>query len=115
MRADKGVISALADMSFSRRVTTRLIRVFYALVIAVLVNITSFWLLLAWWLPDWVGWAVKLAIVVLAPLTALAALILARVALEYLIVVFAIDEKLGVLVRHAEHATPEEGKEHITE
>jgi Domain of unknown function (DUF4282) len=97
----KGLIGALADMTFTSHATPRLIRAFYGLVIAVLVNGTSFWLLLAYALPHWVGWGVKLAIFVIVPLTALTCLVLVRVVLEYLIVVFTIEEKLGVLVEHS--------------
>jgi hypothetical protein len=104
----KGLIGALADMTFTLHATPRLIRAFYGLVTAVLVNVTSFWLLLAYALPEWVGWGVKLAIFVLVPLTALACLILTRVALEYLIVVFTIEEKLGVLVEHTTRTTRKE-------
>ena len=103
-----GFFAALFDLSFTEHVAARLIRAFYPLVITVTVNVTTFWLLLAWALPHWVGWLVKGAIFIGAPITALTCLVLTRIALEYLIAIFTIDEKLTVLVKHttSEHTTP---------
>lgn len=109
-----GLFAALVDLSFTRHVATRLIRVFYPLAIAVVVNVTSFWLLLAWFLPDWVGWAVKLTVVVIAPITAVAFLVFVRIILEYLGAIFTIDEKLGVLVERTPPSNVPIGTEHLT-
>lgn len=107
MTRPKGFVRTLFDVSFSDYVTTRLIRALYRIIIVITVNGVIFAWLFTSWLPDWFGWGIKYMMYVSAPIGALIWLTAVRIFLEYLIVIYAIDEKLSMLVRHHDR------KEHI--
>lgn len=99
MPRSRGFLPALFDLSFTSYVTVRLVRGLYRTVLVFTVNVTLCGLLFAWWLPEWFGWGIKLAIFILSPLTALMWLILARVILEHFIVVYSIAEDVSALAQ----------------
>jgi hypothetical protein len=98
-----GFFGSLFDLSFHNYVTSRIVRGAYRLAIVLTVNATMFWWLVAYELPWWIGWEVKLTIFALAPTSAIIGLAITRIALEYLIVIFQIDEKLTLIAEHAGH------------
>ena len=95
-----GFFGSLFDLKFNNYVTSRIVRGAYRLTIVLTVNATMFWWLMAYELPWWMGWEIKLTIFALAPTSAIIGLAITRIALEYLIVIFQIDEKLTVIAEH---------------
>lgn len=104
-----GFLPALFDLSFNTYITSRLIRGIYRLVIAININLAIGWIALTLELPWWVGWGLKAAMFVLAPVCALIVIAFSRIILEYLIVIFQIDEKLRMLTEHAGRTIKEKG------
>lgn len=96
----KGFVRTLFDLSFGDYVTTRLIRALYRIIIVVTTNGVIFAWLFTSWLPDWFGWGIKYMMYISAPIGALVWLTIVRIFLEYLIVIYAIDEKLSTITRH---------------
>lgn len=108
MTHPKGFVRTLFDLSFTGYVTTRLIPALYRIIIVVTVNGVLFAWIFTSWLPDWFGWGVKDMMYLSTPVAALVWLAIARISLEYLIVIYAIDEKLSTLLHHhnrKEHTT----------
>lgn len=99
----KGFVRTLLDVSFSDYVTTRLIRALYRIVIVVTVNGVIFAWLFTSWLPDWFGWGIKDLMYITAPVGAVVWLTIVRILLEYLIVIYQIDEKLATLAHNHNH------------
>lgn len=99
MTRPKGFVRTLLDVSFGDYVTTRLIRALYRILIVAAVNgVMLAWLFTAW-LPDWFGWGIKYLMYLTVPFAALIWLTVCRIFLEYLIVIYAIDQKLDTLTR----------------
>jgi hypothetical protein len=62
-------------------------------------------MLWAAYLPSWVGWLVKAGFILGAPAAGLISLALARIAIECVTVIFAINDKLGILVQESQKGT----------
>lgn len=98
MTRPKGFLRTLFDVSFGDYVTTRLIRALYRIIIVASVNGVMFAWMFTSWLPNWFGWGLKYMMYIAAPVGALVWLTIVRIFLEYLIVIYAIDEKLSILI-----------------
>ena len=108
MRAKpKGFMATLFDLSFTEHVTSKLIRGLYRVVIVITVNAVMCAWLITYWLPEWIGWGIKLLMYVSAPSAALVGLSITRIILEYLFIIFAIDAKLSILTTHTGHPRKE--------
>ncbi|GLY82046.1 DUF4282 domain-containing protein [Actinoallomurus iriomotensis] len=103
MQPRKGFFMTLFDVEFKDEyITSKLVRGSYRIIIAFTSITVCFWLLVAWELPSWFGWGIKLAITIFAPTAGIFFLALTRMALEYIIVIFSINDKLGYLVHSEE-------------
>lgn len=102
-RQQKGFLATLFDMSFSDFVNVKLIRGLYRLIIVITANGTLCAWLIAWSLPGWFGWGIKLTLYVSVPAAALVWLTVTRVILEHLIIIYAIHEKVTTITHNANH------------
>jgi hypothetical protein len=99
----KSFLAALFDARFTADyLTPRIVKAAYILIIAFTIGSTSVWVLWSLYLPAWTGWLLKGAFVLGGPVAALIFLTLTRIALEYAVVIFAINDKLSVLVSESE-------------
>ena len=89
--ANGGFLSALFDFSFSRFITTKLIRILYALGLAIGAVVGLFYLLFAFRL----GFGSGVLGLILLPVGFLLWAMYLRVMLEVLIVIFRISEHVG--------------------
>lgn len=95
-------LAGIFDVTFATKTTPLLIRGLYRLILALTANTVGAGLILLYWLP-FVGIVLKVAASVCLAIAACAWLVGARVALEYLIVIFDIDRKVSQI---AERITP---------
>lgn len=94
---EKGFLATVFDLSFGTFVTAKLIRGLYRLIIVITANGTVAGWLVAYWLPEWFGWGLKALIFLGAPVAALIWLTITRIALEHLIIIYAIHDKATII------------------
>jgi hypothetical protein len=95
-RGDKGIFGALFDLNFDHMVTTRLIKISYAMAMVVYSLIALVMLLFAWSFSAW-NKPLALATLVATPIFWIAGLLSTRLILEFVINQFKITEHLKAM------------------
>ena len=95
----RGVLSSLFDLSFTTFITSKLIKVLYAMAIA-LAALVAATLLVSGFSQ---GTLVGLLMLIVAPIVFLGTVIYARVLLEIMIVVFRMAEHLAEIAQQGRH------------
>jgi uncharacterized membrane protein YcjF (UPF0283 family) len=89
-----GYLASLLDLRFTSLVTPRLIKGLYLLILIATSLTVLMWVWAGFYLPEWMGWGVKVMAVIGIPIAGLVVITFARMALEYMIVQFAIRDEL---------------------
>jgi len=108
MDDDTSFLGALFDFSFDRFITTRLVKVLYALEI-VAAGILALAVAVTAWASSHSAFGGLVKIVVATPLTFLASVIVARIVCEGILVLFRIQAHVAELARQAHVAAPRHG------
>ncbi|MEV0398778.1 DUF4282 domain-containing protein [Actinoallomurus sp. NPDC050550] len=98
-KSRKGFLAILTDLNFTSYLTAKLVRATYRVILVFTINATICALLFAWWLPSWLG-GIAFLIFVLAPASGIIFLAITRIALEHIVVIYAIAEQVSTLTEH---------------